>query len=278
MAARNASRLGLSDPLKSTPASPDLVILDPTADPCPKCNNRHSNSDRCLRCKGELRDYECIICANCDITVVRLIREQQVQKHDDEVLRRKKNAKLPEDVISGSRSLDTFHGPKWILDAVTMWRAAREYKPWLLITGPPGTGKSHLAASGLASWIEGHKGGGLFVRAFDMMLRLRTLQGDEQLDYLEKLRTIPALVIDDLGVENVSEFTRTIWHDIFCARGIDERRLPTLITSNLSLDQLAARWVDEADEGEGTNSSRLVRRITANANWIELTDVWKGTP
>lgn len=74
---------------------------------------------------------------------------------------------------------------------------------WLLFSGPPGGGKTHLLAA-IAQVIQCAGGGALFVTAPDLLDLLRA--GYDQSDFgyearLEQVRTVAVLLLDDLGAE-----------------------------------------------------------------------------
>ena len=119
-------------------------------------------------------------------------------------------------------------------------------KPWLLIAGPHGCGKTHLA---IAIAGESIKRGRpvLFTFVPSLLDHLRaTFSPDSPVGYDEQfgqVKTAPLLILDDLGTE-----ARTPWSDDKLYQLIVYRhdaRLPTVITSVVSIDQPVDGWLDK---------------------------------
>jgi len=134
------------------------------------------------------------------------------------------------------------------------------------ITGPTGTGKTHLAVGFLRVKLL-DKGGdeGRFLRTVDLFQNIRRSfsekSGITEHALLELYgEKTPFLVLDDLGAENLTGFVVQTLYDL-----IDNRyswRLPTIITSNLSLEQLASHY--------GSHGDRLASRIAGMGPTLAL--------
>lgn len=132
----------------------------------------------------------------------------------------------------------------------------------LVLVGPPGVGKSHLAAAVVNAIMDQENArylasiersedrhprvptAPMWANVADLIVNLR-MQMDAPLDdrdataMVRSLRKHPALVVlDDLGREKVSDWTGELVYALVNARY--ENRLPTLVTSNLSPAELAA--------------------------------------
>lgn len=107
----------------------------------------------------------------------------------------------------------------------------------IFFTGPVGSGKTYLAASIANELIEARLQV-LFIVVPDLLDELRaTYKSDaNELDLLDAARTIPILILDDLGAHNYTEWTRNRIYSIINYR-LNEH-LPTVITTNLSLDEM----------------------------------------
>jgi DNA replication protein DnaC len=78
----------------------------------------------------------------------------------------------------------------------------------------------------------------LFLVVPDLLDELRATYKSEvnEMDLLDTARTIPILILDDLGAHNYTDWTRNRLYSIINYRMNEQ--LPTVITSNLSLDEM----------------------------------------
>jgi DNA replication protein DnaC len=102
-----------------------------------------------------------------------------------------------------------------------------------LFLGPPGTGKSHLAqAIGHAAIQQGHRV--LYREAHVLIEELAEAQlaGDRKA-YVDRISTVPLLVIDDLGMRKLPSTAAEDLLEIIMRR---YERASTLLTSNRPVD------------------------------------------
>jgi DNA replication protein DnaC len=117
------------------------------------------------------------------------------------------------------------------------YRAALEFaqdpKGWLVLIGPYGCGKTHLAAA-IANYAVECRQKVLFTVVPDLLDHLRaTFAPTSEVRYddlFEAVRTTPLLILDDLGTESGTPWAREKLYQIFNHRYND--RLPTVITTN----------------------------------------------
>lgn len=150
------------------------------------------------------------------------------------------------------------------LDAVAMGNS-------LFLTGICGSGKTHLAVCLMNEWfalsmqinfkrIDDYdissigftypsKGTPLFLPAIELFLEIKQSWRDEEhrraeseVMILDKYSRVPLLVIDDLGAERISEWSRNVIYLLIDRRYRDMKQ--TIITSNLTHDQLAEQFDD----------------------------------
>jgi DNA replication protein DnaC len=107
----------------------------------------------------------------------------------------------------------------------------------LISSDQSGVGKSHLAVAILKRYLQ--KTSGLFITTNEMMADLLSYDSDTR--SISYFKSIPVLVLDDLGVEKVMNE-----RDLALLYGVIDHRLnnnlKTIITTNLNVNQIISRY------------------------------------
>ena len=126
---------------------------------------------------------------------------------------------------------------------------------WLFLTGRYGTGKTHLAAA-IANEAITRGISCIFQPVPDLLDQLRMGYGnttDSYEDRFERVRSIPLLILDDLGAQSSTPWAEEKLYQIINHRYTN--KLPTVITSNVSLREMDGRVASRLRDED------LVRRV-----------------
>lgn len=130
-------------------------------------------------------------------------------------------------------------------------RFAEEPRGWFVLTGVPGSGKTHIAAAIANRAIE-RGTPALFLTVADLLDQLRASYADDaEVPYerlLEQIRTAPLVVLDDLDAYSNTAWAREKFYQVVSHRF--HAALPTVFTCDRAPeeidDRLGARLTDPA--------------------------------
>jgi len=116
-------------------------------------------------------------------------------------------------------------------------------RPWLMLPGPAGAGKTHLAVC-IANWRTEHfretgLSPALFANIPEMLGELRESIMDDFERKIQNYMNCPLLILDDLGAERDTPFAIEQIYRIINHRYIS--RLPMVVTTNADRDDLDTR-------------------------------------
>jgi DNA replication protein DnaC len=163
-----------------------------------------------------------------------LVGDELLRRQDRLLARRLKDAAFRDH----GRTLDSFDfdfnnkmNRKLVFELATARFVAEQEDA--LFLGPPGTGKSHLAqAVGFAVIQQGYRV--LYREAHVLLEELADAQlAGERKAYIERVSTVPLLIIDDLGMRRLPSTAAEDLLQIIMRR---YERVSTLLTSNRPVD------------------------------------------
>ncbi len=195
-----------------------------------------------------------------DIEERRLARVRQAAYDHEQLLGR---AAIPVRFIG--RTLDGFKAetPEQVKalaishEFVDNWDANYKKGAWLVFSGLPGTGKSHLATAILQAILPRHVG--RYMTCMELIQTLRaTWRKDSEkseVELLEKLTDIPLLVLDEIGVQYGTDSEQNHLFDVLDRRYREMR--PTILLTNQNKDGFR-QFVGD----------RVYDRMTEVARWV----------
>lgn len=138
---------------------------------------------------------------------------------------------------------------------------AKDAAGGLVLEGPFGCGKTHLAAAIANLHLETTGKPAILYTAPDLLDDLRRSfnprSSDSFEDYFELLKTTPLLILDDLGVENPTDWAKEKFFQLLNYRHLTQAA--TVITTNTPLNELEPRLSSRLLD------DRVVKRIQIDA-------------
>lgn len=203
---------------------------------------------------------EWLKCAVCFEEYTRLVSGKCPRCADSEKWKAEREAKERGRLISmlGVRGYEQFTFERFRVNDKNRaaFEACRSFDPSngsLYLWGPVGSGKSHLSGA----IVRAVPCGELYKStAVIRWFRLRDPREEER--EIERLAAVPCLVVDDLGVQKDSEHALGVLYEIFDRRDMDMRH-GLVITSNLPLDELAAKMHDDRITSRIAGMCRVVK-------------------
>ncbi len=175
-----------------------------------------------------------------------------------------REAKLENFILNTKERVSAY---KKIVNFITNFE--QEQTKGLYIYGNYGSGKTYLLGA-LANELAKRNIGSLLIYFPDLIRELRDSLGENRFtEIINELKTIPVLIIDDLGSENMTSFVRDEVLGPVLNYRMSENR-PIFISSNLTPQQLLVHLETSGSSLDKTKSIRIMQRIGQISEAISL--------
>lgn len=150
----------------------------------------------------------------------------------------------------------------------------------LLMIGSYGTGKTHLSTA-IANQLIGSGVPVIAMTMIDLLARIKQSyeysETASEAEIMKIYEDIPLLIIDDIGSEQPTEWGITKIYAIINARY--EAYMPTIVTTNYSVDELIARMTPAINgrSGDRRNAEKTIDRLKETSEYIGMFwESWRG--
>ena len=151
-------------------------------------------------------------------------------------------------LLGGPRAWEQFHFERFKSDTEGAKKALAaavgfDLSKNLYLHGPTGTGKSHLAVAAGRRWLRKVSVYTLKPAMLSREVRgVRSAIGEHEI--MERYANAGVLILDDIGVAKDTEFSTALLYELIDGRYMNKPG-GLIVTSNLSLDELAAKLGDD---------------------------------
>lgn len=179
---------------------------------------------------------------------------------------------VPKDVVDAnmdsiySNDSNRYDAILWVNTFLGDYRKGKVSKG-LYLHGNFGSGKTYLISALFNELAhDGVKSAIVFWPEFLRYLKTFPADFNEKFDYI---KTVPLLLIDDIGAENTTAWSRD---EIFCplVQYRMQEHLPTFFTSNLDLKALEDHFSVTKDKVDHIKSRRIIERINQLTDQVSM--------
>ena len=172
-----------------------------------------------------------------------------------EVSKEVRNAKMKDIYTDDKKRKELI---KWVINFIKDYKEGKSCKG-LYLSGNFGSGKSYIVSAMINELLkDGYKGALIYYPEF-----LRNLKSSFGKDFEEKFefaKKADLLLLDDIGAENISSWSRDEILGPIIQYRMDEK-LPTFFTSNLSIEELEVHLSESKDKIDKIKAKRIIERI-----------------
>lgn len=198
-------------------------------------------------------------CETPEVAREREQREREIVERNERAEEQRRQSRawcrieaLPLTAADGRLVVERAYTKTPMLETMRVWAEARDSKPWLMLCGPVGRGKTVA----IAAWLAAVDGGRTAYVGARELERLSMAKFGEDEARFKSLLEVDALALDDIGREDDIGRMQTALLDL-----VDMRRrsgLRTALATNFSRKAFCERYSD----------ARLQSRLAECAQWF----------
>ncbi len=235
------------------------------------CALEHKNCSKCkniLECKNEVEGYALTPEAqdnNIEFAYVPCKYKIKLDE-DNKYLENIYYFDIPEDIKKARlkdvniKDKNRFPVIKWIKEFITNYDKDKHLKG-LYLNGNFGCGKTYLLSAMLNELAR--KGEKVAIIYYPEFLRNLKESFNDSSEYKEKfnyIKKVPLLLLDDIGAESVTEWSRDEVLGTILQYRMEES-LPTFFTSNLNMKELEEHLATTSRDVDNVKARRIIERI-----------------
>lgn len=199
---------------------------------------------------------ELVVCECTRRTIEQKRRERLIERSNLGALRDLTFERFVRKVRNGTPPR---HSPDAALLAARAYAESNDPRPWLVLHGAFGTGKTHLAAA-IANYRLVRGEAVVFIVVPDLLDHLRsTFSPASEVTYdeqFETVRDVPLLILDDLGTQTSTPWAQEKLYQIINHRY--NHGLAMVVTTNLSPDTIEPRLRSRLGDGRISQMVQIV--------------------
>lgn len=232
-----------------------------------------SNCKNLLECKNKVNG--CVYYPNkednrlrFDYVACKYMKEKIIEdNHRSQVFEEPlaiKNAKMADIDKKDKNRLEVI---KWVGNFYKAYQTNKEIKG-LYLHGSFGSGKSFIVAA-LLNELAKNGANTVIIYYPEMLRRLKESFSDDFGELMRKIKTSDVLLIDDIGAESVTSWSRDEILGTILQYRMDSH-LPTFLTSNLNISELESHLANTKNSVDIPKAKRIIERIKQLTDDLEL--------
>lgn len=233
---------------------------------CSKCKNL-------LECKNQVNG--CVYYPNKEDNRLRFdyvackymkeaIEQEKMRSHTFEEPLAIKNAKMADIDLKDKKRIEVI---KWVQKFYKEYQNNKNIKG-LYLHGSFGSGKSYILAA-LLNELAKNGTNAVIIYYPEMLRRLKESFSDDFGSLMREIKMSDVLLIDDIGAESVSSWSRDEILGTILQYRMDAS-LPTFFTSNLNIEELESHLANTKNNIDIPKAKRIIERIKQLTDDLEL--------